>query len=78
MLYQLSYVRAVSILPFFPHADAGFAASAAQLETPLEVIMAREAGRTSSGLVGDDDRRAELHVMEEPLRIRNVHADAAV
>ena len=43
--------------------------------TPMEVIMAREAGRTS---IGNDNRRADLHVMEEPLGVRNVHADAAV
>ena len=50
MLYQLSYVRVGSILPFSSrHADAGFAGvGCPTLETPLEVIMARAAGRTSS------------------------------
>jgi hypothetical protein len=45
---------------------------------PIEVIMAREAGPDFDRSVGDDDRRAELHVMEEPLGVRDVHANAAV
>ena len=55
MLYQLSYVRLGPILPFrFRHADAGFAGvgfPTLKLEgaPPVEVIMAREAGRTSNG-----------------------------
>ena len=59
-------------------ADAGFAGvgfPALHRSTPMEVIMARVAGRTS---IGNDDRRAELHVMEDPLGVRDVHADAAM
>jgi hypothetical protein len=78
MLYQLSYVRAVSILPFnFRRADAGFAG------VGFPTLTARSHGGPRSGpdferLVCDDDRRAELHVMEEPLGVRDMHADAAV
>src|SRR2546421_207465 len=28
--------------------------------------------------VGDDDGRAEMHVVEDPLRVRDMHPDAAV
>ena len=55
MLYQLSYVRAGCILPFNSrHADAGFAGVGFPTlrlngAPPIEVIMAREAGRTSIG-----------------------------
>jgi hypothetical protein len=58
MLYQLSYVRAGSILPFNSRrADAGFAGFGFPMlklkdgseNPPIEVIMAREAGRTSIG-----------------------------
>src|SRR5436309_9647860 len=36
------------------------------------------AGSTRPLRVGDDDRRPEIDVVEEPLCVRDVHADAAV
>ena len=80
MLYQLSYVRVGPILPFrFRHADAGFAGVGFR---PLKLTdrshLGPRSGPDFDRSVGDDDRRAELDVMEEPLRVRDVHADAAV
>ena len=78
MLYQLSYVRAVSILPFNSRrADAGFAG------VGFPTLTARSHHGPRSGpdferLVSNYDRRTELHVMEEPLGIRDMHPDAAV
>jgi hypothetical protein len=34
--------------------------------------------RRAGSRVGDDHRRAEIHVVEQPFGIRDVHADAAV
>src|SRR5438093_6727880 len=47
---------------------------------PRPKLRSRVRTPSSASLLGvcNDDRRAELHVMEEPLGVRDVHADAAV
>jgi hypothetical protein len=69
MLYQLSYVRVRAIVAPGSQ-EPGRGAS--------PVYNRKRATSVTASGVGDDDRRAELDVGEEPLGVRDVHADAAV